>query len=297
LLVWVLGGLMALSGALTFAELGGRLPGAGGVYVYLREAYGGLAGFLYGWAYFLVVNTGAIAALSVAFATYFGYFVPLNPSELKIVAITGIIIVTIINVLGVKAGGVFSDIFTILKLAGIVGLIIVGLGWGRSETTNFTAPLGDLTGAAFPNGLTSALAVAMVGVLWSYGGWQHASFLAGESKEAKRAIPLAMILGALAVTVIYVLTNVSMFLLSPQQIGASVDAIASPRPRRGKAIALAFISTFGRLAFMRSRRRAFITPWQATRVLSQSCRSASPISHPAFAILFQTVWAIVLILF
>src|SRR5574341_562803 len=162
LLVWVLGGLMALSGALTFAELGGRMPGAGGVYVYLREAYGGLAGFLYGWAYFLVVNTGAIAALSVAFATYFGYFVPLNPSGLKIVAITGIIIVTVINVLGVKAGGVFSDIFTILKLAGIVGLIIVGIGWGRSETTNFTAPLGDLTGAAFPNGLTSALAVAMV---------------------------------------------------------------------------------------------------------------------------------------
>src|SRR5574342_722148 len=104
LLVWVVGGLMALSGALTFAELGARMPGVGGVYVYLREAYGGLAGFLYGWAYFLVVNTG----------------------------------------------GVFSDVFTLLKLVGIAGVIIVGLGWGSSETTNFAAPLGDLQ-----NGLTS----------------------------------------------------------------------------------------------------------------------------------------------
>lgn len=300
LLVWIVGGLMALSGALTFAELGARMPGAGGVYVYLRGAYGGLAGFLYGWAYFLVVNTGGIAALSVAFATYFGYFVPLTSVGLKIVAIAGLIIVTIINVLGVKAGGVFSDVFTILKIAGIGGLIVVGLGWGTSETANFAAPLGDL-----PNGLTSALAVAMVGVLWSYGGWQHASFLAGEARNAQRAIPLAMIFGALAVTVIYVLTNVAyMFLLSPQQIGAS-SAVASDAiarifgPDGGKAIALAiFISTFGTAGIYTLSAPRIYYAMASDGVFFRKVAEVHPQFHtPAYAILFQTVWAVVLILF
>jgi len=305
LLVWIVGGLMALSGALTFAELGARMPGAGGVYVYLREAYGGLAGFLYGWAYFLVVNTGGIAALSVAFATYFGYFVPLSPVELKIVAIAGLIVVTIINVVGVKAGGIFSDVFTILKLAGIAGLIIVGLGWGSSEATDFAAPLGDPTGAVLPNGLTSALAVAMVGVLWSYGGWQHASFLAGEARHAQRAIPLAMIFGALAVTVIYVLTNVAyLFLLSPQQIGAS-SAVASDAIARilgsdgGKAIALAiFISTFGTAGIYTLSAPRIYYAMASDGVFFRKVAEVHPKFHtPAYAILFQTVWAIVLILF
>jgi APA family basic amino acid/polyamine antiporter len=245
LLVWGIGGLLALSGALTFAELGAMMPRAGGVYVYLTEAYGGLVGFLYGWAYFLVVNTGGIAALSVAFATYFGYFVPLSPAGLKIAAIVGIIIVTVINVLGVKAGGVFSDVFTVLKLAGIIGLIAVGLTWGSSATTDFAAPLGDLS-----KGLGGALAVAMVGVLWSYGGWQHATFTAGEAKEAKRTVPQAMILGALAVTVIYLLTNIAyMFLLSPAQIGASPRVAAEAveiifGPVGASLIALAAASVF-----------------------------------------------------
>src|SRR5512140_1458987 len=166
--VWIVGGLMALSGALTFAELGGMMPGAGGVYTYLNNAYGGLFGFLYGWAYFLVVNTGGIAALSIAFATYLAYIVPMGPEGIKIAAVTGLIVVTIINVLGVKTGGIFSDLFTLLKLAGIAGVIVVGFVWGTPSgifSTGGTVPAGSLSGA---------LSVAMVGVLWSYGGWQHA---------------------------------------------------------------------------------------------------------------------------
>ena len=123
--VWFAGGVMALCGALTFAELGAMLPRAGGVYVFLTEAYGGLVGFLYGWAYFLVANTGALAALAIGFSTYFGYFVPLSETGTLVVAIVGIIVVTIINVLGVKAGGVFSDLFTVLKLLGIAILVTV----------------------------------------------------------------------------------------------------------------------------------------------------------------------------
>jgi APA family basic amino acid/polyamine antiporter len=300
LLVWGIGGLMALSGALTFAELGARMPGAGGVYVYLREAYGGLTGFLYGWAYFLVVNTGGIAALSVAFATYFGYFVPLSPVGLKLVAIVGIVIVTIINVLGVKAGGVFSDVFTLLKLAGIIGLIVVGLGWGTSATSDFSAPLGSL-----PNGLTSALAVAMVGVLWSYGGWQHASFLAGEARNAQRTVPLAMILGALAVTVIYLLTNLAyLFLLSPQQIGNSprvaADAIGVIFGSLGASlIALAiFISTYGTAGIYTLSAPRIYYAMATNGVFFRKAAEVHPKYHtPVSAILLQSAWAIVLILF
>jgi APA family basic amino acid/polyamine antiporter len=300
LLVWVVGGLMALSGALTFAELGAKMPGAGGVYVYLKEAYGGLAGFLYGWSYFLVINTGGIAALSVAFATYFGYFVPLTPLGLKIAAIVGIVIVTIINVLGVKAGGVFSDVFTMLKLAGIVGLIVVGIGWGASATTDFAAPLGQL-----PNGLGSALAVAMVGVLWSYGGWQHASYLAGEAREAQRTVPLAMIFGAIAVTLLYVLTNIAyMFLLPPAQIAASsrvaADAIGMILgPIGASLIALTiFISTFGTAGIYTLSAPRIYYAMANDGVFFKKVAAVHPKFHtPVFAILFQSGWAIVLIWF
>ncbi len=130
---WLVGGLMALAGALTFSELAALLPRAGGEYVYLTEAYGGLVGFLFGWAYFLVCNAGGLGALSVAFATYAGYFVPLGPAGTKAVAIAGLLLLTTVNVLGVKAGAIFSDVFTVLKLAGIAGLIGVGFLFGSSE--------------------------------------------------------------------------------------------------------------------------------------------------------------------
>lgn len=300
LLVWIVGGLMALSGALTFAELGAKMPGAGGVYVYLKEAYGSFAGFLYGWSYLLVINTGGIAALSVAFARYFGYFVDLSPTGTKMVAITGIIIVTLINIVGVKAGGVFSDVFTLLKLAGIVGLIIVGLGAGSSQTTDFTAPLGDL-----PNGLGSALAIAMVGVLWSYGGWQHASFLAGEAKNAQRTIPRAMIFGALVVTLIYLLINVAyMFLLSPAEMAASprlaADAIGKIFGDPGaRLIALTiFISTFGTAGIYTLTAPRIYYAMANDGVFFKKVAEVHPTFHtPVFAILLQSLWAIVLILF
>ena len=130
LIVWMGGGLMALTGALTLAELGSQMPRAGGVYVYLTEAYGGLAGFLYGWAYLLVVNTGGIAALSIACATYLGFFVSLGPGGLVAVALAVIATITVVNVFGVRAAGTFSDLFTVFKLAAILGLIILGLGFG-----------------------------------------------------------------------------------------------------------------------------------------------------------------------
>ncbi len=300
LAVWVVGGLMAVAGALTFAELGGLMPGAGGVYVYLSEAYGGLFGFLYGWAYLLVVNTGGVAALSIAFATYFGYFVPLDPLQLKLAAICGLAIVTIINVLGVKVGGIFSDVFTLLKMAGILLLIVVGLGWGSARTTDFSASIGTFT-----NGLGSALAVAMVGVLWSYGGWQHASFAAAETKDPKRTVPFAMIAGALTVTVIYLLTNLAyMFLLPPDTIGGServaADAIAIILgPAGAGIIAIAiFISTFGTAGIYTLTAPRIYFAMANDGVFFKKVADVHPRYHtPAVAILIQSIWAVILILF
>lgn len=300
LAVWVVGGLMAVAGALTFAELGGLMPGAGGVYVYLSEAYGGLYGFLYGWAYLLVVNTGGVAALSVAFATYFGYFVPLDALQLKLAAIMGLTIVTAVNILGVKVGGIFSDVFTLLKIAGIALLIVVGLGWGSSGTTDFAAPAGTFT-----DGLGSALAVAMVGVLWSYGGWQHASFAAAEAKNPKRTVPFAMVVGALAVTIIYLLTNVAyMFLLPHDAIGAServaADAIGTVLgPAGAGIIAVAiFISTFGTAGIYTLTGPRIYFAMANDGVFFKKVAGIHPRFHtPAVSIVLQSFWAGVLILF
>ncbi|MGB2867900.1 MAG: amino acid permease [Bacteroidota bacterium] len=298
--VWAIGGVMALCGALTFAELGAMMPRAGGVYVFLTEAYGGLTGFLYGWAYFLVVNTGALGALAIAFSTYLGYFIPLSALGTTLVAITGIILVTVINVLGVKAGGVFSDVFTVLKLAGIAVLLIAGLGWGSSGTTQFNAPLGDL-----PGGLGSALTLAFVSVLWSYGGWQHATFTAAEAKNPQRTVPRSLILGAAAVTIVYVLTNVAyMFLLSPAQMAAS-PRIASDAlsvvlgPVGGSFIALTiFISTFGTTGIYTLTAPRIYYAMANDGLFFRKVAEVHPkFQTPMFAIIFQTVWAIVLILF
>ncbi len=296
LAIWIVGGLMAIAGALTFAELGGLMPGAGGVYVYLSEAYGRLTGFLYGWAYLLVVNTGGVAALSLAFATYFGFFVSLDPVQVKLVAVAGIIIVTAINVVGVKIGGIFSDVFTMLKIAGILFLIVVGLTLGSSHTTDFTTFSGNYPGT---------LAVAMVGVLWSYGGWQHASFAAAEAKDPKRTVPFAMIVGTLVVAVLYILTNVAyMFLLPTASIGSSprvaADAISTVLgPTGGSIIAIAiFISTFGTAGIYTLTAPRIYFAMANDGVFFKKVAEVHPRFHtPAVAILIQSGWAIVLIWF
>jgi basic amino acid/polyamine antiporter, APA family len=300
LLAWICGGLMALSGALTLSELGAMMPEAGGIYVYLRRTYGSLTGFLFGWAYFLVVNTGGIAALGIAFATYLSYMFPLGSTGITVVAISGIVLLTAINVLGVKAGGIFSDIFTMLKLAGIAGLIIVGFVWGSSSTTDFSS-----TAGTFPGGFGSAFSLAMVGVLWSIGGWQHATFTSAEAKDPQRNLPLAMILAATIITLTYVLTIVALlFLMTPAQMGASAhpaaDAIGGVLGGIGGiAIALAvFISTFGTTGiYTLTAPRIYYAMAKDGLFFRRVAKLHPRYQTPAFAIIIQSLWAIMLILF
>jgi basic amino acid/polyamine antiporter, APA family len=299
ILVWILGGVIALCGALTFAELGAQMPEAGGVYVFLSEGYGKLTGFLYGWAYFWVVNTGGIAALSVAFAAYFGYFVGLSPLGLKITAISGLFLLTLINVYGVKLGGLFSDLFTVLKLLGIFGLLLTGFILGSAHVTNFSA-------STFSTNLIAVgFAPAMIGVLWSYGGWQHATFTAGEAKNAKRDVPIAMIIAAGVVTFVYVAANLAyMFLMSPSQIAGShsvaADAVQKVLGPVGGIIisAAIFISTFGTAGIYTLTAPRIYFAMSNDRIFFKSVSKIHPkFQTPYLAIIFQSTWAVILILF
>ena len=300
LAVWAVGGLMAMAGALTFAELAALMPRAGGQYVYLTEAYGGLVGFLFGWAYFLVVNAGGLGALSVAFATYFGYFVPLGAAGTKMVAVAGLLMLTTINVVGVRAGAVFSDVFTVLKIAGIAALVAVGFAFGSSHTTNFA-----LSASSVPTGFGAGLATAMVGVLWSTGGWQHATYASAEVKNPRRTLPLAMVVGTATVTLVYLLVNVAyLFLLTPQQIADSPRVAADAVSRvfgsaGGSAISLAiFVSTFGVVGIYTLTAPRIYFAMASDGLFFRRIAEVHPrFRTPAFAVIAQSLWAAVLILF
>ncbi len=297
LLIWLGGGLLILCGALTFAELGALMPKAGGVYVFLSESYGKPVGFLYGWAYFLVVNTGGIAALSVAFTTYLAYFFPMSSLALKLTAVSGIFILTVINVMGVKSGGIFSDVFTVLKLIGIFGVIAVGFILGSSSVTTFSFDM--------PSGVTGGVAVAMVGVLWSYGGWQHATYAAGEAKNAKKDVPVAMIIAALSVTAIYVAINIAYMMLLPVNTIANSPSVAADAvktvlgPVGGGIIAMAiFISTFGTAGiYTLTAPRIYFAMAKDGIFFPQIAKVHPRYQTPYNAIIIQSTWAVLLILF
>lgn len=300
LVVWVLGGLTALAGGLAFAELAAMMPRAGGQYAYLKEAYGELVGFLFGWSYFAVTNAGGLGALSVAFATYMGFFVPLTPVVAKAVAIGGLVFLTVLNVVGVKIGAVFSDVFTVLKLAGIAGLVVVGLALGSPYTTDFSLPISAMQGSVW-----SALALGMVGVLWSYGGWQHATYASAEVKNPARTLPVALVIGTMAVTLIYTATNMAyLFLLTPTQMAAServaADAVsAALGPVGGSLISLAiFVSTFGVVGIYTLTAPRIYFAMARDGLFFRKVAEVHPrFRTPAVAILSQSAWAIVLILF
>jgi APA family basic amino acid/polyamine antiporter len=232
--VWVITGFMTLSAALSYGELSGMFPKAGGQYVYLKEAYNPLIGFLYGWSFFAVIQTATIAAVGVAFSKFLSYMVPQLGNEYllgdigitkiysgQLVSIAIIVILTYVNSKGVKEGKLIQTIFTSAKLIALFGLILFGFilakesFWAQNWATGFdaTQPVKDATtgvvnwtgigGAA----LMGAIAAAMVGSIFSSDAWNNVTFIAGEMKNPKRNIGLSLFLGTLIVTVIYVSAN------------------------------------------------------------------------------------------
>ncbi len=247
--VWVLGGLIALTGALTYAELGGMFSRAGGVYLFLREAFGDLPAFLYGWGLLLVIAPGAAAIVAGVFAANLGYFVPgLDAAGQTMVALAALIFLTAINIRGVRWGSVVQNLVTTAKLAALAALALGGLVYSGSPV----GPLAERTVPAPSHGGMLGIVFAMMPVLFSYGGWQNGTYIAAEMKRPQRDVPWAILGGTLVVIACYLGVNLAYLrVLTPQAI-ASDRAFAvraaelALGPLGGGLVAVGIlVSTFG----------------------------------------------------
>jgi basic amino acid/polyamine antiporter, APA family len=246
---WVLGGLFALAAAFIWAELASVRPEVGGQYAYLREAFHPLVAFIYGWVLLLVIQTGGMAAVAVTFSRYFVDSTNLSISY-PAMAATVLAILTIINCLGVRAGGTVQSVLMVLKIVALVGLVASGLFLGDSSVSGQ-----GLLDRPASLSLLTAFGVALVPVIFSYGGWQTATFVAGEIKEPRKNLPRGLILGVIGVVVIYIAANVVYLrVLGVSGLAASTapasDAMRSVLGTFGaRAIATAIaVSTIGFLS-------------------------------------------------
>jgi basic amino acid/polyamine antiporter, APA family len=199
--VWLAGGVLSLLGALTYGELSAMRPRAGGLYVYIRDCFGALPAFLFGWTFFLVISAGTVATLAVAFANYLGEFIPLSPWVAKATSVLVILVITIVNIRGTRQSANLTNITTLFKVTVIVALGIVLWKFG-------THPLfeADARNTNTVSGL-SGLGAAVISVLWAYEGWQYVTFSAGETINPQRTFPLAFLAGTITLIVIYLLAN------------------------------------------------------------------------------------------
>jgi APA family basic amino acid/polyamine antiporter len=242
--VWIFGGILTLFGALSYAELAAALPQAGGEYVYLREAYGPLWAFIFGWTQMWVAKSGSIATLATGFFIYLANFRPeLNgvcatiplplgdsgqPLEIRygqLLAMGVIVVLAVINYFGVKVGGDLQVVVTLLKVGLIASIIVIGLGSGHGTLANYH------TSIPAPGGITGFFA-ALVAALWAYDGWNNVGMVASEVRDPQRNLPRALIAGTLVVIAIYLLANLAYFyVLSAAEVGSSARVAAETMRR------------------------------------------------------------------
>jgi APA family basic amino acid/polyamine antiporter len=300
LFVWILGGLIAFLGALCFAELGGMFPQSGGQYVYLDRAFSPWLGFLFGWTLFTTIQTGAIAAVSYTCARFIGTFITLSHTEVGLLAAGIIWLLSLVNVLGIRPGSWVQNIFTTLKILALLTLIIVGLFWFKEPQANL--------GPLFPDGVDlkvlSALGLALMPALFSYGGWQNLNFVAGEVKNPSRTMPLAIISAVSLVVAVYVLSNVVYIKALP--IGAiagstklaadALQAMVGPWGARFVSVAIV-VSTFGITnVFILTGARVYQVMAESKAFLPIAAQRHPRFGTPHISIFLQSAWASVLLL-
>lgn len=218
LLVWVVGGVVSLLGALSVSELGAAMPKAGGQYVYLTEAYGPVWGYLFGWTSGVVINPASIAAIAVAFATYLGHFVPLDAGDIKAVAVGSIVALTALNSVGVKPGAVTQNVLTLLKIALVAFLIVICFVLPGGGAVNYQPVWPDATLGS----LVGPFGVAMVAALWAYDGWIEVCYVGGEVRDPGRNLPRAIVLSTLITIVLFCLVTAAYtYVLSPAKMAQS----------------------------------------------------------------------------
>jgi len=299
LVVWTVGGILSLLGALTFAELGASRPDSGGLYIYLKDAFGPPLAFLYGWTMFLVIGSGSLATLGAAFPRYLSVFVPLSPAAAKVVAIVLIFVVALLNIRGTRQSANVQGVATAIK-AGVIVLL--------SAVLIFTARGAPHTGTWWPDHFSfatfSGAVTGMIGVLWAYEGWQYVTFSAGETIDPQKTFARGIVIGTLALIGIYVFANIGYFAalgvdgVANSTRVASDAASATLGPWAAKVLAVVILIsifsasngltlTLPRLFFAMSRDRLFF---------ARLAHVHPKFGTPAAAIVGTAIWSSVLVL-
>ena len=297
MLVWLLAGVLSLLGALTYAEMGAMKPEAGGLYVYVRDTFGPLPAFLYGWTSFFVIASGSIATLAVAFSGYLTEFIALTPLEARVVSIVMIALIATLNVRGTRNSATVQNWTTGAKVASLLVLSFVLIAFGHPARAQVaTWP------SSFSSSLAAGMGAAMIGVLWAYEGWQYVTFSAGETRDAQKTFPRAITIATAALVALYLLVNLGYLAALGPVAAAQSERIAADAassvlgPAAGKIVgALILVSIFSaangliltspRLYFAMARDGVFFK-----RLAIVSPRFGTP----AFAIIATATWAAVL---
>ena len=313
LIVWILGGMQMIAGALTFAELGAAMPKAGGQYVYLREAYGPLPAFLFGWVAFSAYVTGTNAAIAVAIAEHLGTFYPsfsthsnivsignFTFSSGQLVALSLLVVLSVINYLGIFFGKWVQNIFTVLKIGSILLFALAGIFISTGNQINFSF---NPTGMDFGS-IIIGIGIALVAVNWTVGGWEYVTFTAGEIKNPKKNLPLALFIGTLVILVLYLLINITYLKALPMNALAGEIKVgeATAKALYGQGIAGLFtivviISMFGALNGNILVGARVTYAMAKDNLFFPSAAKVHPKNHtPGNAIIIQGVWSGILAL-
>jgi basic amino acid/polyamine antiporter, APA family len=316
LLIWVLGAVISLFACAAFAELGSMFPDSGGQYVYLREAFGDLVAFLYGWMLFGVSNGGTIAALCVAAAAYAGQILPGISQDHIIFTIVGmpftrahlfalllIAILTYVNVVGLRWGTLLQNVSTWTKFSAMAAFVLFSLIFGKGDWSHFH-PTNSLTMGMNPAQLISALGVAMIAVFWAYDGWVYITWVAGEVKEPRRNVPLGMLLGVLAVAAIYLCMNMAyLYALPINEIAqhetiahAAATALFSPAAALWLSAIIALSCFSAAASCILAGGRVYMAMAQDGIFFKRMADIHPKWRTPAFSLIGQAVWAALLTL-
>ncbi len=294
--VWLFGGILSLLGALSYAELGAMDRGSGGLYAYIRDGFGALPAFLYGWTLFFVIGSGTVAALAVAAANYMGQFTELAPVTKKVIATALVVLMMAINVRGTRESASVQNVATGIKVVAILAMsvILLALGTGGDPTAATQAPVATLSGVG----------LSIISVLWAYEGWQYVTFAAGEATAPQRSLPRAIIIGTVTLIVIYLIANFAyLAALGPSRVAAS-DRVAGEAvaqvlgPAAGSVIALAIIISMYSAAHATviTAPRVYYSMAQDGLFFKRLAEVHPRFGTPALAIVSSCAWAMVLAL-
>src|SRR5213083_3105727 len=298
MLVWLAGGILSLLGALTYGELSAMNPKAGGLYIFIRDAFGSLPAFLFGWTLFFVISSGAVATLAVAFSAYLGEIMPLTPLLAKCISVLMIAVVTVVNVLGTRKSSDLQNWRCFAKVIAILVMSIVLLWFGRG----FREATPSLWPRYFNTSLVSGFGMAMISVLWAYEGWQYVTYNAGEVINPRRNFPLGLIIGTAALIGIYLLANLG-YLAALGGIGvAQSDRLAATAvstmiaPAAVKLITIMIlISIFSATnGTMLSSQRVYYAMARDGLFFHKLAEVHPRFQTPAFAVIAGALWSAIL---